>query len=234
MLIAFDLDGTLVDSRHDLADSANEMLERFGASPLSVDRITSIIGNGARQLVERALAAAGLPASAPRALEQFLEIYDRRLLDRTRPYDGILEVLRRASGHAPLAVLTNKPEAPTRRLLEAFDMAGLFRWVVGGDSGFPRKPDPAGLQHLIAASGSTPMTTLMVGDSQVDIETARRARCGICVVLYGFGEAHGPISWQGDERRAATASEIGGVIDEFIASGGARGGRSHPLGRNQT
>src|ERR1700680_3923497 len=130
-LIVFDLDGTLIDSRLDLAESTNEMLETYGARPLPVDEVARMVGEGAKKLVERALAASGLHPAEPHALARFRTIYDRRLLVHTRPYDGISEVIRTAAARAALAVLSNKPEAPTRRLLEAFHFASAFTWVIG-------------------------------------------------------------------------------------------------------
>src|ERR1043165_4483525 len=139
-LVVFDLDGTLVDSRRDLAESTNEMLESYGAPALPVDDVARMVGEGAKVLVERALAASGLDPHEPDALTRFREIYDRRLLIHTRPYDGIETAVRKISQTATLAVLTNKPEAPSRRLLDAFKLASYFPSVIGGDSGPPRKP----------------------------------------------------------------------------------------------
>jgi phosphoglycolate phosphatase len=186
-LVVLDLDGTIVDSRLDLAESTNEMLASYGARPLTVDEVTAMVGEGARMLVARALRAAAANADLAAALDRFREIYDRRLLVHTRPYDGIPEVLRRAAARASLAVLTNKPEAPARRLLDAFDLTPSFACVMGGDSGFPRKPDPAGLAHIIQDERSTPLHTLVIGDSHVDAETALRAGASFCAAQYGFG-----------------------------------------------
>ena len=189
--MVFDLDGTLVDSRRDLADSTNEMLAGYGAPALPLEVVLSLVGEGARILVQRALAASGLDANDPNALDRFREIYDRRLLVHTKPYDGITDVVSTLARDHPLAVLTNKPEAPTRRLLDAFALAPLFTWVVGGDSRFPRKPDPAALRSLIDQAAATPDRTMLVGDSMVDVETARRAGARMCVARYGFGRLRG-------------------------------------------
>lgn len=207
-LIVFDLDGTLVDSKRDLAESTNEMLASYGAAPLPLDQVAGLVGEGARLLVRRALAAAGLDADEPAALDRFLEIYDRRLLNHTRPYDGVPELVRGLAGQARLAVLTNKPEAPSRRLLEAFDLAPHFASVIGGDSGVPRKPDPAGLLRLINEAGAGADATVFIGDSMIDVETARNAGVRICVALYGFGRLRGELSLSGDELVANTPAEI--------------------------
>jgi phosphoglycolate phosphatase len=185
-LIAFDLDGTLIDSRRDLADSANQLIAELGGTPLSEDAIAGMVGGGAALLVKRALDAAGLD-HPPDALTRFLQIYDTRLVNHTRVYDGILEALHSVRHHARLGVLTNKPSAPTEKLLEAFAIRDLFQSVIGGDGPYPRKPDPQGLLAMMAMTGATPERTLMVGDSAIDFETARRASVRCCLVSYGFG-----------------------------------------------
>jgi phosphoglycolate phosphatase len=210
-LIVFDLDGTIVDSREDLADSTNEMLASYGAGPLAIEAVTAMVGEGARMLVVRALRAAAPQADLAEALARFREIYDRRLLVHTRPYHGLPAVLDAAAARAALAVLTNKPEAPARRLLDAFGLSPRFAYVVGGDSGFPRKPDPAGLAHLMLDAKSTPERTLVIGDSNVDWETARRAGASFCAARYGFGRLDAtPVA-------AATPADLHGVIDAFVA-----------------
>jgi phosphoglycolate phosphatase len=185
-LIAFDLDGTLIDSRRDLAESANQLIEELGGEPLSEEQIGGMVGEGAALLVRRALAAAGCGERA-HALRRFLEIYDQRLLNHTRVYDGIAGVVRHARARARLTVLTNKPTAHTERILAALDLREAFDEVVGGDGPYPRKPDPAGLNAMMASAGATARDTLLVGDSAIDLETARRARVACCLVSYGFG-----------------------------------------------
>ncbi len=149
-LFVFDLDGTLVDSLRDLADSANEVLVSYGAAPLEIATIGGMVGDGAATLVARACVAAGI---APRdALARFLEIYDARLLTHTRPYEGMPDVIATLGRSASLAVLTNKPLGATRRILAGLDLAKFFDEdaVIGGDGPWPRKPDTAGLLHLCA------------------------------------------------------------------------------------
>jgi phosphoglycolate phosphatase len=187
-LIVFDLDGTLVDSQRDIAESANQLLESCGARPLPEDAIAQMVGDGAAALVARAFAAAAL-APPPDALERFLTLYDRRLLDHTRPYDGMAEALAELARRIPLAVLTNKPLGATRQILDGLDLGRHFSIdaVLGGDGPFPRKPAPAGLQYLAARFGVDAASTLMVGDSVIDWRTAQRASTGICLARYGFG-----------------------------------------------
>jgi phosphoglycolate phosphatase len=192
-LIVFDLDGTLVDSRRDLSDAANALLESCGAGPLSEEQIGRMVGDGAATLVARVFEASGLERPAD-ALERFLVLYDRRLLDHTRPYPGMVAVLEVLRLRATLAVLTNKPIASTRRILAGLDLARHFAEdaVVGGDGPFPRKPDPAGLRHLIARAKVPAESALLVGDSIIDCRTARAALTPICVARYGFGYAGFP------------------------------------------
>ena len=216
MLVVFDLDGTLVDSRRDLADSTNEMLAGYGAAPLETDEVTGMVGEGAKVLVARAIAAAGVAAPVDEALNRFRAAYDRRLLVYTRPYPGIPEVLAYARQHASLAVLTNKPEAPSRRLLLGLGLAPAFTEVVGGDSGYPRKPDPAGLRHLMACTRHIPADTLLVGDSAIDVRTGNAAEVAVCGVRYGFGTTVDPDALAGARWIAANPGEIIAVLDRFL------------------
>jgi phosphoglycolate phosphatase len=187
-LIVFDLDGTLVDSRRDLAESANALLAEHGCGPLPEVDIGRMVGDGAATLVARAFAAAGCPQPKD-ALAHFLKIYNGRLLMFTRPYTGIPEVLETLAARSTLAVLTNKPLMPTREILDGLHLASFFgpEYVVGGDGPFPRKPDPAGLRHLASATGTSIAETVLVGDSVIDWRTARAAGSRVCLAGYGFG-----------------------------------------------
>jgi len=186
-LIVFDLDGTLVDSRRDIAEAANTLLEECGAPPLAEEHIGRMVGDGAATLVARAFAAAGVAAPED-ALARFVAIYGRRLLRHTRPYPGIPDVLGQLSQRAALALLTNKPLAATHEILDGLDLARYFSSaIIGGDGPFPRKPDPSGLQHLVANAGVRTEATVMVGDSVIDWRTARSASTAICLAQYGFG-----------------------------------------------
>jgi len=186
-LFVFDLDGTLIDSRRDIADSANELLASCGGAPIAQEAIGRMVGNGAPALVARAFAAAGV-AAPPDALPRYLAVYDRRLLAHTRPYPGVREVLDALAPRASLALLTNKPRQSTRRILDGLDLSRYFSddAVVAGDGPFPRKPDPGGLRHLAAAARQDGQT-MLVGDSAIDWQTARAAGVSICLARYGFG-----------------------------------------------
>ena len=186
-LIVFDLDGTLIDSRRDLADSANALIAEHGGRELPVETIVAMVGEGAALLVRRLIKASGLELDLHRALPRFLELYDERLLVHTRLYDGTASMLETLHGSATLAVLTNKPQRPSERILEGLGIARYFTYVVGGDTPHGRKPDPAGLAHIVTAAGATAGETLMVGDSAIDLRTARAAGVRVCLVSYGFG-----------------------------------------------
>jgi phosphoglycolate phosphatase len=186
-LVVFDLDGTLVDSRRDLAESANATLAFYGCAPHSEEEIGRMVGEGAAILVRRAFTAAGC-SQPDDALERFLTIYNGRLLECTRPYEGVTDVLAGLASRAVLAVCTNKPVEPTRAILDGLSLAPYFGdRVVGGDGPWPRKPDPGGLLSLIEDAGASSARTILIGDSVVDWETAQAASARICMARYGFG-----------------------------------------------
>ena len=214
-LIAFDLDGTLIDSRRDLADSANQFIVELGGQPLPEDAIAGMVGEGASVLIRRALAAAHV-GEPPDAVTRFLAIYDTRLLNHTRPYDGVIDAVRRAREHARVVVLTNKPRRPSDEILAALGMRDLFETVVGGDGPYARKPDPQALIALMAEAAATPETTLMVGDSAIDHETALRAGVRCCLCAFGFGFRNFPQErLSGHEWVVKDTAELTARMDEF-------------------
>jgi phosphoglycolate phosphatase len=202
-LVVFDLDGTLIDSARDLADAGNALLAGYGSATLPQERIVRMVGDGARELVRRLLTASALDVPLDDALARFLREYNDRLLATTRPYDGVVEMLARVSPIARLAVLTNKPEYATRRLLDSLELARFFADVIGGDTAMARKPDPAGLLSLVGRARLTSARALMVGDSVADLRTAAAAGVPACLARYGFGFAQIP-----DEERALAAHEV--------------------------
>jgi phosphoglycolate phosphatase len=185
VIIAFDLDGTLIDSLRDLGDAVSELVESYGASPLEMDEVGSMVGEGAALLVRRALERSSLDPATPGALDRFLRLYDRRMLNHTAPYAGVRESLALAVHRGPLAVLTNKPLGPTIGLLEALGLRGFFSRVIGGDSEYGRKPDPAGLRALGALAPGDRL--VMVGDTPADAKAAEGAGCAYVFARYGFG-----------------------------------------------
>jgi phosphoglycolate phosphatase len=199
-LIVFDLDGTLIDSRRDIANAANELLVHCGAQPLPEASVGRMVGDGAATLIARAFHASGIDRPAD-ALARFMEIYERRLTDHTRPYEGIVAALETLSRRASLALLTNKPLRPTRLILDRLDLARFFQpaLVLGGDGPFPRKPDPAGLNHLLQAVAVPASAAVLVGDSAIDWRTAHAASTAICLARYGFGFEDYPAASSGPE-----------------------------------
>ncbi len=198
-LVVFDLDGTLVDSKKDLAAAVNSVLTSYGTPALPEWQVGRMVGDGAAALVARAFEAAKIEARAD-ALERFLRFYDACLLDHTRPYDGIESMLDALKGRVALALLTNKPRAATQRILDELGLARFFTpdLTVCGDGPYPRKPDPAGLLALAAAAGVSPGQVVMVGDSLVDRRTASAAGVMSCVATYGFGFEAFPMDELGD------------------------------------
>ena len=217
-LVVFDLDGTLVDSSHDLAEATNALLAELGGAPLALDVVVSMVGEGAAVLVKRALERSGLDPEMPGALVRFLELYDERLLNATRPYPGMIEALAGLGAKFRLAVLTNKPERPTLEILRGLEIRQFFSDVTGGDSAHGRKPNPAGLLDLAARAGVEPSETILVGDSPVDLETSRRAGTRICLTRYGFGYRFTGTEFRGDEIFVDAAAELPGAIESISAS----------------
>lgn len=219
MLVAFDLDGTLVDSSGDLAESGNALLASYGVSPLPSKAVVAMVGDGARELVRRLLTAGALDVPLDEALERFLAFYDERLLATTVPYEGMPALLEDLKSRARLTVLTNKPIAPTERILRGLGLREFFDDVIGGDSDFGRKPEPDGLFALMDRAAASAAETLMVGDSVTDLRTARAAGTAACVARYGFGFAQMPADeLQGAAYLVDQPGEIAAVVSRLTAS----------------
>lgn len=182
----FDLDGTLVDSLGDIAAAMNHTLAARGYPVHPVDAYRSFIGEGVRKLAERAM-----PPGTDQAREAVLSAYEaeyaKNLPGSSTLYPGIAALLDALSGASfPMAVLSNKPDAPTRRIVEALLSAWPFRAVAGERPGIPRKPDPAGALELARALERPPAEVVLVGDTQIDVATARAAGMRPVGVLWGF------------------------------------------------
>ncbi len=213
-LVIFDLDGTLIDSAADLAHALNGVLADFGAAPLTVPVVRTMIGDGTSKLVERALAARALAsADLAAAHRRFMQRYAAEPLRATTVYPGVragLEQLRERS--LPLAVCTNKSVQLAQTILERLELADFFARIIGGDSLPYCKPDPRVLQALLASFAVTARDALMVGDSEVDAATAQAANVPMVLMRYGY--RRGPI----EQIPCLAALEHFAVLPEFIAA----------------
>ncbi|HUA58685.1 MAG TPA: phosphoglycolate phosphatase [Verrucomicrobiae bacterium] len=186
-LVIFDLDGTLIDSRLDIAHSVNAMRQHMNLAPLAFDTVYKYVGNGAPVLVRRALGEQAPDSEVQSALAFFLRHYNEHALDFTRLYPGVRESLDRLrKAGKKMAVLTNKPTAATRKILDGLGAGEYFFQVYGGDSLEHKKPHPVGIDRLREQTGCGREQTVMVGDSSVDVQTARNAKVPCCGVSYGF------------------------------------------------
>jgi phosphoglycolate phosphatase len=184
--LIFDLDGTLIDSKLDLIHSVNAMLRELKRPELETETISGYIGHGAPQLVARAMGGTATEEELKHALQFFLGYYEDHKMDNTCAYPGVAETLERL-GQLPMAVLTNKPARISLRILKALGLEKYFRAIYGGNSFESKKPDPFGAATILREFGVTPRESMIVGDSEVDVQTARNAGTLAAAVTYGFG-----------------------------------------------
>lgn len=184
--LVFDLDGTLIDSKQDLVLSVNATLRAIGREELPHDLVASFVGSGAPVLIGKALGGSADPEELQRALKYFLAHYEQHKLDNTRAYDGVREALVRLDGR-PMAVLTNKPANISIRILEGLGLAPFFKVIYGGNSFATKKPDPLGANTVLGDLQVAAHEAVMVGDSEVDVQTARNAGMISAIVNFGFG-----------------------------------------------
>jgi phosphoglycolate phosphatase len=193
--LIFDLDGTLIDSKLDLAISVNATLRHMGREALADDTIFSYVGNGAQALVQRALGEGVTPEEIEKGHAFFLAYYRAHMLDNTAAYPGVREGLELLKGR-DLAVLTNKPVRFSQAILAGLGLASFFRYVYGGNSFATKKPDPEGVNTLLRNFGASAREAMMVGDSDVDVRTARNSGTWAVGMSYGLGlegmRAHPP------------------------------------------
>lgn len=189
-LLIFDLDGTLVDSRLDLIQSVNAMLQHFHRPELPGDAIASYVGDGAPMLIRRALGDPDDERFVEEALGYFLAYYRVHKLDHTHAYPGVKEALEDlANQHGSerrMAVLSNKPVNPSRAIVDALGLGEFFIRVYGGNSFHTKKPDPTGVHTLLEETGVRSDEAIMIGDSAIDVITGRNADLWTCGVTYGF------------------------------------------------
>jgi len=184
--LIFDLDGTLIDSKLDLALAVNATLAEMGCGPLPHERIYGYVGQGAPMLIQRALGDGASPQECKRALEFFLIYYHAHMLDNTVTYPGVREGLAQLA-ELQMAVLTNKPVRFSREILAGLGLASYFRYIYGGNSFERKKPDPMGVERLLGDFRLAPSEAMVVGDSEIDVLTARNAGTWACGVTYGLG-----------------------------------------------
>jgi len=188
--VLFDLDGTLIHSAPDLAGAVNTLLMQRGLKALDLSSVVAMIGNGIRKLVERAFTARGIALSGDdldAAYDEMMRVYGGRLVDETVLYPGAREVLAAlAAARVPMALVTNKPQALTERIIVHFDIAAHFGAVVGGDLGIERKPAPDMLLAALERLGADAQAAFMVGDSKADAISARAAGLGLVMVRGGY------------------------------------------------
>jgi phosphoglycolate phosphatase len=184
--LIFDLDGTLIDSKLDLALSVNATLAELGRDALPHEQIFSYVGQGAPSLIARALGSDASEQDCMTGLEFFIKYYSAHKLDNTVLYPGVREALD-ALREMTMAVYTNKPVRVSRSIIAGLGLSDHFRVVYGGNSFERKKPDPMGVHTILQEFGAAPAQTMLVGDSEIDVQTARNAGTWSCGVTYGFG-----------------------------------------------
>lgn len=224
-LWVFDLDGTLIDSRYDLVTAVNATLAWRGLAALPEATIVSYIGDGAEDLIRRALESAGMPGPRIRegftdTMRWFLDYYGDHCLDRTVPYPGARELLDALAARGlPMAILTNKPEKPTLKILAHLGILDRFTHVVPGDGPLGKKPDPTGLTSILKAMNIAPAASVLVGDSLQDLLTARAAGTAFVAFRGGLGDA-AAIAAENPAVTVDTLPELLALLDAASPAGG--------------
>jgi phosphoglycolate phosphatase len=210
--LVFDLDGTLIDSRRDITTAINRTRTGFGLPPLALEQVVNMVGEGARVLIERALGSEIPDDQIDEALATYLEHYREVCLDETHPYPGIEEALGILARAYPLALLSNKGEALSRKVLGGLGLDRFFREILGGDSLPTRKPDPSGLRLLAERLGVPVEQLMLVGDTRIDAETARNAGSSFALVEWGFPRPPGVETLPADLRVARAEELVNALI----------------------
>lgn len=216
--IVFDLDGTLVDTAPDLTAALNHVLAQEGYAPLPVSEVRNLVGHGARVLIERGMGLNGRTLSGEelqRMFNQFIEYYGRNISANSTPFPGVVRTLEYFKARqARMGVCTNKPEALSLALLDALNLRGHFTAILGSDSLNVRKPDPAHLLETIRQAGGDPAHAVMIGDSAVDIDTARAANIPVIAVSFGYSQT--PVRELGAETVIDSFEELIRVLPELL------------------
>lgn len=220
-VIVFDLDGTLVDTAPDIAQTMNVLLARRGRRQLALEEVRRFVGQGARVLLDRGMTASGAPAEDDELetmFQEFLTHYGANIADHSAPFPSVVAVLEayRSAG-IPMAVCTNKHEGLSRLLLDKLGLANFFAAVVGGDTLEVRKPDPRHLLETISRAGATADRAIMVGDSATDVDTARAANIPVVGVSFGYTEI--PMAEIGPDRLIDHFDELSTAVAALVTSG---------------
>lgn len=226
-IIAFDLDGTLVDTAPDLIGVLNAVLGERGIPPIDYGEARAMIGGGVKPLLERALAAQGVaftPEDLGRLFAVYLDRYAAEIADRSRPFPGLEQALDGLAAQGfGFAVCTNKLEWLAVKLLDALGLAGRFGAICGQDTFGVPKPDPEMFRKTIRRAGGDPAEALMVGDSGTDVDTARAA--GVPVIAVDFGYTETPVALLAPDRVISHFDQLSGAIDELLEPGAPRAAR---------
>jgi phosphoglycolate phosphatase len=226
--VIFDLDGTLVDTAPDLVAALNFVVGREGVPPIAYDAARKMVGRGARSMIERGLAAGGRKLAAGelnRLVEDFIAYYAEHIADRSRPFPGLEATLDElaADGYR-LAVCTNKLEGLSRRLLDALGLSSRFVAICGADTFGIQKPNPELLRRTIARAAGDTGRAVMVGDSDIDIATARAAGVPVVGVDYGYTEI--PVAELAPDRVISALSELPDAVFALLGAGSGTPARS--------
>ncbi|MEG6509232.1 HAD-IA family hydrolase [Methyloligella sp. 2.7D] len=209
--VVFDLDGTLVDTAEDIAAALNQTLSEFDLPPHAIEDVRKMVGGGLAKLLQRALYAHEVErdeAARAEMLERLLALYAARPVVHSKPYEGAVDLLQTLTeAGIKCGICTNKPQPIADDVLNGLGLAGSFGFIQGADSGFPKKPDPSPLIHVMSKLRAAPHETVMVGDSMTDVKTARAASLA-GVVLVSFGYTPLPASELGGDLVMDSLSEL--------------------------
>jgi phosphoglycolate phosphatase len=218
LTVVFDLDGTLVDTAPDLVATLNIVFAREGLPPVPYQEARTMIGGGARRMIERGLAAEGRPIvreDVDRMFDEFIEYYSAHIADESRPFPGLENALDALAGKgARFAVCTNKLEGLSKKLLDVLGLAPRFTAICGQDTFGVQKPDPAILRRTIAQAGGEPSRTIMVGDSGNDVDVARAAAVPVIAVDFGYTEV--PVSRLEPDRIISHFDELPEAVASLV------------------
>lgn len=183
-LIIFDLDGTLVNSIKDITNALNYAVEPYGLAPKTVEEVGTLVGEGITKVIERIIGEERL-RHRDEVVKRFLDFYSEHIIDNTFPYQGVKETLEGLKAYKK-AVISNKREGLSVKVLEGLDLLRYFDLVLGSDSTTERKPSPVPVLHVLSTFGLTPSDAVMVGDSDLDIKAGKGAGIRTVGVTYGY------------------------------------------------